>query len=136
MTSPRLLLVAGSIAATLVGIGAVPGHTQSVASSPFTIGSQGVAVSVSQFRSGGAATVELVVPQGVSRLSGVASGSPALAARARLTVLRSSDGATLFTGSLATFRSLPVQAGTKLEVRVQKPVGFSGLKAGTELRWA
>ena len=42
----------------------------------------------------------------------------------------------LFTGSLATFRSLPVESGASLVVRVQKPVGFGSLSAGTVLRWS
>jgi hypothetical protein len=42
----------------------------------------------------------------------------------------------LFTGSVSTFRSLPVTAGTTLVLRVQKPVGFTGLQAGALLRWS
>ena len=64
------------------------------------------------------------------------SGSPALASRARLTVTRSTDGATLFTGSLATFHSLRVTPGSSLVLRVQKPAGFGGLRAGAALRWS
>lgn len=78
----------------------------------------------------------VTVPAGVSRLSGAASGSPALAGRVRLQVVRGSDRAVLFTGSLATFRSLTVESGATLLVRVQKPVGFGSLNAGTELRWS
>jgi hypothetical protein len=135
MTSPRLLLAAGSVAATLAGIVPVLSH-DSTAVQPLQVGVKGVAVSVQQLPGGRAAGVTIVVPAGVSRLTGVASGSPALASRARLTVTRSTDGATLFTGSLATFRSLPVVSGSSLRVRVQKPLGFGGLTASTMLRWS
>jgi hypothetical protein len=101
------------------------------------VGAAGVAASVSvdQLAAGKASSVTLVVPAGTRNLSGVASGSPRLAALSRLTLTRSSDGATLFTGSVATFRSLPVTAGSSLVLRIQKPSGFAGLKAGALLRW-
>jgi hypothetical protein len=101
------------------------------------VGAAGVAASVSvdQLAAGEASSVTLVVPAGTRNLSGVASGSPRLAALSRLTLTRSSDGATLFTGSVATFRSLPVTAGSSLVLRIQKPSGFAGLKAGALLRW-
>ncbi|HEY8644720.1 MAG TPA: hypothetical protein VIL77_02445 [Gaiellaceae bacterium] len=136
MTSPRLLLAAGSVAATLAGIVPVLSNGAAAATGPLQVGAAGVAVSVGQLPGGRASRVTLVVPAGVRSLSGVASGSPRLAALARLTVTRSSDGATLFTGSVATFRSLPVTAGSSLVLRVQKPVGFAGLKAGAQLRWS
>jgi hypothetical protein len=137
MTSPRLLLAAGSVAATLAGIVPVVSHGAAAAAEPLQAGVAGVAASVSvqQIAPGKASSVTLVVPAGVSSLSGVSSGSPRLAALSRLTVTRSSDGATLFTGSVATFRSLPVIAGSSLVLRVQKPSGFAGLKAGALLRW-
>ena len=135
MTSPRLLLAAGSIAATLAGIVPVLSHG-ATAAKPLQVGAEGVAVSVQQLSGGAAAGVQVVVPAGVTELSGTASGSPALASRARLTVTRSTDGATLFTGSLATFHSLSVTPGSSLVVRVQKPAGFGGLRAGAALRWA
>jgi hypothetical protein len=72
----------------------------------------------------------------VSQLSGSSSGSPALAGRVHVTVLRAADGAVLFTGSLATFRTLPVQAGTKLVISVQRAYGYAGLKASALLRWS
>jgi hypothetical protein len=136
MTSPRLLLVAGSVAATLAGIVPVLSNGAAAATGPMQVGVAGVAVSVGKLPAGQASTITVVVPAGVRGLSGVASGSPRLAALTQLTVTRSSDGATLFTGSVATFHSLPVTAGTSLVLRVEKPVGFTGLRAGTQLRWS
>ena len=130
MTSPRLLL-----AAPVAGIAPVLSHG-ATAAQPLQVGSKGVAVSVQQLSDGAAAGVKLVVPAGATELSGTASGSPALASRARLTVTRSTDGATLFTGSLATFHSLPVSAGSSLVLRVEKPAGFGGLRADATFRWA
>lgn len=103
---------------------------------PLRVGNDGVAVAVQQLQAGTSADARLVVPAGARALSGAASGSPTLAARSRLTVTRSTDGATLFTGSLATFRSLPVAPGTALVLRVEKPAGFGGLRAGATLRWS
>ena len=51
-------------------------------------------------------------------------------------LVRAADGATLFTGSLATFHTLPVVAGTKLVVTVQKPAGYAGVRAGAALSWS
>jgi hypothetical protein len=82
------------------------------------------------------AGVTVVVPARASALHGTVSGSPALAARARVTVVRAYDGATVFVGSLATLRSLPVKAGTKLLVRVDRPDGFAGLSATSTLSWS
>jgi hypothetical protein len=135
MSSPRLLLAAGSAAASLAGIAPVISHG-ATAAKPLQVGSDGVAVSVQALQAGASADAKLVVPSGVQALSGAASGSPALAARARLTVTRGTDGATLFTGSLATFRSLRVAPGTPLVVRVEKPAGFGGLHAGATLRFS
>jgi len=134
VTSTRLLLAAGSIAASLAGVVPVVSHGATPAK-PLQVGAEGVAVSVQQLPGGQRADAKLVVPAGVTQLSGLASGSPALAARARLTVTRTTDGATLFTGSLATFRSLQVTPGSSLVVSVQKPAGFGGLRAGAQLRW-
>jgi hypothetical protein len=53
-----------------------------------------------------------------------------------VTVVRASDGATVFVGSLATLRALPVKAGTKLVVRVDRPQGFAGLDARSTLSWS
>ncbi len=103
---------------------------------PLRVGADGVAVSVAQLRGGSPQSVTVSVPDGISRLSGSASSSRAPAGRVRLVVTRSSDGAVLFTGSLATFRSLPVASGASLVVRVQKPIGFGGSNAGTVLRWS
>ena len=134
VTSPRLLLAAGSVAASLAGIGPVVVHG-GTAVAPLRVGTDGVAVSVAQLRGGAPQSVTVSVPDGISRLSG-AAGGPAPAGRVRLVVTRSSDGAVLFTGSLATFRSLPVASGASLVVRVQKPVGFGGSNAATVLRWS
>jgi hypothetical protein len=136
VTSPRLLLAAGSIAATLAGIVPVLSTGAAAATEPLQVGAAGVAVSVEQIKPGKASAVTFVVPAGAHSISGVASGSPRLAARSLLTVTRSSDGATLFTGSVATFRSLPVTAGSSLVLRVQKPLGFTGLAAGTQLSFS
>jgi hypothetical protein len=136
MTSPRLLLAAGSVAATLAGIVPMLSNGTAAGPAPMQVGAAGVAVSVGELPAGQAYRVTLVVPAGVRSFSGVASGSPRLAALTRLKVTRSSDGATLFTGSVATFRSLPVTAGTSLVLRVQKPAGFTGLEAGALLRWS
>ena len=136
MTSPRLLLAVGSVAATLVGIVPVLSNGAAAGVGPLQVGAAGVTVTVEQIHAGQSSSVTLVVPAGVRNLAGGASGSPRLAARSMLTVTRSSDGATLFTGSVATFRSLPVTAGSSLVLRVQKPTGFNGLAAGSQLRWS
>jgi hypothetical protein len=135
VTSHRLLLAAGSIAATLAGIVPVLAH-DGAAGKPLQVGPHGVAVAVQAVPAGRAADATVVVPAGARAFVGTASGSPALASRARLTVTRSSDGATLFTGSVATFRSLAVTAGSSLVVHVEKPVGFRGLRAGAQLSFS
>jgi hypothetical protein len=135
MTSPRLLLAAGSVAASLVGIAPVTSAGTATSSAPIRIGAAGIAVSAGRIATTGSRAA-LVVPEGVTRIAGSVSGSPALAARTRLTVARSSDGATIFSGSLATLRSLPVSAGTTLVVSVQRPAGFAGLKAVALLSWS
>jgi len=135
MTSLRLLLAAGSVAATLTGIVPVISHHGSQAAA-VTVGSKGVAVAVQQLAAGSTADAQVVVPNGVRALQGRAFGSPALATRSRLTVTRSTDGATLFTGSLATFHSLAVTPGASLVVSVQKPTGFAGLRAGSQLQFS
>jgi hypothetical protein len=86
--------------------------------------------------SAGDRSASVVVPKAAHVLRGAVSGSPALAARTRLTIVRTTDGATLFTGSLATFHSLPVSAGASLEVEVQRPAGYSRLQASAALRWS
>jgi hypothetical protein len=136
MTSPRLLLAAGSVAATLAGIVPVLSHGAAAATEPLQVGAAGVVVSVDGLTAGRASAVTLVVPAGSHSLEGTVSGSPRLAALSRLTVRRSSDGAMLFIGSVATFRSLPVTGGSSLVLQVRKPVGFAGLSAGAQLRWS
>lgn len=135
MTSPRLLLAAGSVAATLAGIVPVLSHGPAAAQA-LQVSAAGVTVSGAQLVAGRSYDTQVLVPAGATSLAGAASGSPALAARVRVVLTRSSDGAILFTGSLATFRSLPVVAGTALALRVQKPAGFDGLRAVARLRWA
>lgn len=127
MTSPRVLLVAGSVAASLAGIVPAVGH--------------GGQTAVQQTRAGltvsaAAAETTVVVPAAKTVLRGQAFGNDAYAKRVHLTVTRSSDGATLFTGSLATFRALPVAAGTKLVVSVQPPAGGVARRAGAALSWS
>ena len=133
MTSPKLLLAAGSIAASLAGIGPAVTHgtTAPVRTSP-----AGLTVAAGALRAGASVTTAVSVPAGKTRLVGTASGSPALAGRIRLTVRRATDGAVLFTGSLATFRDLQVQAGTPLLVSLRKPAGYGGLKASGMLQWS
>jgi hypothetical protein len=133
VTSPKLLLAAGSIAASLAGIGPAVTHgtTAPVRTSP-----TGLAVAAGALRAGAAVTTAVSVPTGMTELTGAASGSPALAGRVHLTVRRASDGATLFTGSLATFHTLPVQAGTPLLVSLEKPAGYGGLEASAVLQWS
>ena len=136
MTSARLLLAAGSVAAALVGVAPVLAQSGSTSTSPLQVGQKGVVVSVAQLQGKGSAIATVVAPADAARLTGTASGSPALAAQSRLTIVRVSDGATLFMGSLSTFRSLAVPPGTKLQLRVQKPAGFSRLRAGALLQWS
>lgn len=135
MTSPRLLLAAGSVAASLVGIGPAVSPGTTPGSAPIRVGAAGIAVSTGQIAAAGA-RAKLVVPKGATKLAGSISGSPALAARTRVTVARSSDGATIFIGSLATLHSLPVSAGTAIIVSVQRPAGYAGLKAVAMLSWS
>jgi hypothetical protein len=135
MTHPRLLLAAGSVAASLVAVAPVGLHRTPYAAPPFRVAAAGIAVSAAEVGSTGDHTT-LVVPRGMTRLAGSESGSPALASRTRMTIVRSSDHATIFTGSLATFSTLPVAAGTKLIVSVQRPAGLAGLTAAALLRWS
>lgn len=99
-------------------------------------GAAGVAISATDLRAGATAAARVRVPAGSTMLAGRVSGSPVLANRVRLTVVRTSDGATLFTGSLGTFRALQVEPGVDLEVRVAKPRGYTGLGARTVLTWS
>lgn len=119
MTSPRLLLAAGSAAAALAGV--VPVVSHGAAAEPLRVSS-------------GTSTT-IVVPAGATRLVGVPSGSPAVASRTRVTVTRVGDDATMFIGSLATLRSLPVRSGMRLVVRTSQPRGLGGLSAATRLGW-
>lgn len=123
MTTTRLLLAAGTAAAAVVGVVPAVHGSAAQASGALTVGDT-------------SATTNLVVPQSAKVLTGRTSGSEAVAARTHLTVVRSSDGATLFTGSLATFRSLRVAPGTKLQVRVERPGAYAGLKADATLAWS
>lgn len=123
-----MLIAAGSVAATLAGIVPVINHGGSAA--PAQAASAGITVQASD------ASSSFVVPQSASVLRGQSYGSRAYAKRVQLTLVRASDGATLFTGSLATFHTLRVVPGTKLLVQVQKPSGFDGLQAGAALTWA
>lgn len=120
MTSTRLVLAAASIAAALTGVGPTLSH--------------GAAADPLRLTPG--AVTKLVVPPGATTLVGAPAGSPALADRTRVTVTRVSDGATMFIGSLATLRSLPVLAGSQLVVRASQPAGFAGLGAATQLGWS
>jgi hypothetical protein len=121
VTSSRILLAAGTVAAALASVGPVVAH-----------GSNGAAA----LRLEPGTKVEVVVPAAAQLLRGKVSGSPALAKRTHVTVVRASDGATVFTGSLATLRSLGVKPGTRLVVRVDRPAGFAGLRAASALSWS
>jgi hypothetical protein len=125
--SSRLLLVTGSVAASLAGIVPAGGHGTAarVTQSP-----AGLTVSAAD------STSSIVVPMNKRVLRGLAFGNVGYAKRVRLTVVRAADGATLFTGSLATFHTLPVLAGTKLVVTVQTPDARRGVRAGASLTWS
>ena len=130
MTSARVLIATGSIAATLAGIVPVLNHGGQAAAAPLQASAAGITIRAAD------ASSAVVVPAGTTVLRGTAFGSRAYGKQVRLTIVRAADGATLFTGSLATFHALPVVAGTKLVVRVQKPAGHAGLRAGAALSWA
>ncbi len=136
VTHPRLFLAAGTAAAAVISAAPVMSHSGAAASAPVRAGAAGVAIAAGHLRDGASASSAVAVPTGVTALTGLASGSPVLANRVRLTVVRTSDGATLFTGSLATFHKLPVTAGATLQVRIQKPAGYAGLQAGAVLQWS
>ena len=133
MTSPKLLLAAGSIAASLVGIAPAVTHGTTA---PVRTSATGLTVAAGALRAGAPVSTSVSVPAGMTQLTGSASGSPALAGRIRLTVRRATDGALLFTGSLASFRALPVRAGTPLVVSLRRPAGYDGLKASAVLQWS
>ena len=69
MTSPRLLLAAGSIAATLAGIVPVLSH-DGASGKPLQVGPHGVAVAVQSLPVGKAADATVVVPAGAKALRG------------------------------------------------------------------
>ncbi|HZT92754.1 MAG TPA: hypothetical protein VFA05_12005 [Gaiellaceae bacterium] len=117
MTPARLLLATGTVAASLAGVAPVVSHEASAASGPVV-------------RAGSPTT--LVVPKGARVLRGLPTGSAGAARDLRMTVVRASDGAVLFTGSPATFHLLPVVAGTKLVVTVHG----SSRAAGSSLSWS
>ena len=133
VTSPKLLLAAGSVAASLAGIGPAVTHG---GTNPVHASGSGVAIAATVLRADAPQTTRLSVPAGATKLVGTASGSPALARATRLTVTRAGDHALLFTGTLATFRSLPVRTGTTLVVAVSKPTGYAGLKGSARLQWS
>ena len=64
------------------------------------------------------------------------TGSLAAARHVRLTIVRVSDSATLFVGSLASFHALPVAAGDRLRVTLVRDGGYRGLHAVARLEWA
>ena len=130
VTSSRVLIAAGSIAATLAGIVPVLNHGGQAAAAPLHASAAGISIKAAD------ATSAVVVPAGRSTLRGTAFGSRAYGKRVHLTIVRAADGATLFTGSLRTFHTLPVVAGTKLVVRVDRPSGNAGLRAGATLSWS
>lgn len=141
MTSPRILLAAGSIAATLAGVVPAISHGSSPANAAtrpaaVSVRPEGVSVTAERLRAGVLVRTTAVVPQGIAHLVASTTGSSAFAARVRITVTRASDGATLFSGSLARFGSLAVTSGDALRVQVVRPAGFAGLNAATMLSWS
>ena len=136
MTSTRLILAAGTVAASLAGIVPVAQSSGTHAGTrpAVAVRADGISVAADSLRGHLAATVS--VPAGVTRLDGVASGSPAVATRVQVRIVRQSDGATLFVGTLATFKSLPVAAGDRLRVGFTRVPGAHGLHASARLAWA
>jgi hypothetical protein len=122
VTSTRLLLAAATAAAALGSVGPL-GHGGADAAGPLQVG-------------GRTGTTAVVVPAGRHLLTAQTLGSVAVAAQTRVTVVRTADGATLFTGSLATFKALQVAPGTSLQVRVQRPARYAALKAASVLQWS
>jgi hypothetical protein len=123
MTAPRILLAAGTAAAAVVSVAPAVGHSSAATANALRLGSASAATHV-------------VVPRAAHVLREQVPVRTAVAAATRLTVVRASDGATLFTGSLATFRSLPVTPGTPLRVTVEKPARYAGLGTDVALRWS
>jgi hypothetical protein len=121
MTGARYLLATGTAAAALVST--VPAVQHGSAAKRLEVGD----------RSG---TTAFVVPASARLLTAVPSGSRAVASATHLTVVRTSDGATLFTGSLATFKALSVAPGTALQVHVQRPARYAALQAAAVLHWS
>ena len=118
------------MAATLAGIVPVLDHGGQAAAAPLQASAAGISIKAAD------ATTAVVVPAGRSVLRGTAFGSRAYGTQVRLTIVRAADGATLFTGSLRTFHTLPVAAGTKLVLRVDRPAGNHGPRAGAALSWS
>jgi len=130
VTSARALITAGTIAATLAGVVPALSHGGQAAAAPVQASAAGISIDAAD------ASSTVVVPAGRRVLRGTAFGSRSYGRLVRLTVVRAADGATLFTGSLATFHTLPVVAGTKLVVSVQKPAGYAVVRAGAALSWS
>jgi hypothetical protein len=131
--SAKLMASAGTLVATALGLPvAHAGHA--TAPAPLRVGVEGVVVSADAVRA--PAATDVVVPATAATLVADRAGSPAAAGRIRLTVTRNADGATLFTGTLATFERLPVSAGERLTVHVERSGAAHGLRASATLAWS
>jgi hypothetical protein len=133
MNSSRILITAGTVAATLVGIVPVA-NDNSARPGAISVDRTGIAV-VADALQGSAATA-VIVPAGVTQLDGVATGSPTVAKHVTVRLVRVADGATLFVGTLATFRSLQVAPGDRLRLSFTPGAGYRGLHAAARLSWS
>jgi hypothetical protein len=131
--SVKLMATAGTLAAAAVGL-PVAHAGRANAPAPLRVGVDGVALAADAVVA--PAIAEVVVPQRTGALVAERTGSPAAARRIRLTVTRAADGATLFTGTLATFERLPVSAGERLTVHVERSGATHGLRASATLAWS
>ena len=151
MHSPTLLLTSGTIAAVLAGVAPVAGaiHAGSAAASAgperglaIVQRGQQVDVSATAPAPGATATGAIeIAASGTSTYRLLATSARGKLSALRLVVVRSSDGARLFDGSLAAFRSLDLEtegAAQTYRVRVTLARGAAahGLTAGTRLSWA
>jgi hypothetical protein len=134
--SPRILLACAGALAALAALPVAYASASSSSPSGLDVRTEGVAVATSGLRPGVASNTTVVVPEGAAALSAETTGSPAVVRHVRITVVRASDGATLFVGSLGSFSRLPVAAGEKLRVRVVRTPGADGLTGSATLAWA
>jgi hypothetical protein len=134
--SHPVVVAAGTLAASVLSLAPFSQEHRVASRAAVTAGAAGVAVTAERLPLDARETTTVEAPAGVAALAATTAGSPALASHVRLTIVRDSDSATLFVGSLASFRSLPVAAGDKLRVTVVRDGGYRGLHAATRLTWA